>query len=124
VCARGPNQALLRGPSTSPLGSTQHVDAIPDGSQILLSLQRALTGAVQPQLRQASIELDPGSQLVRVRFEYDGPPDPTVKERCSSAATEVIADFPAPWDLDVQHRVVRYPHRLSGLQHVAYRRAE
>ena len=100
------------------------MDAIPDGSQILLSLQRALTGAVPPQLRQASIDLDPSSQLVRVRFEYDGPPDPTVKESCSSAATEVIADFPAPWDLDVQHRVVPYPHRLSGLKHVAYLRAE
>ena len=102
----------------------QHVDSIPDRSQLFLSLQRALTGAVPSQLRQASIELDPGSQLVRVRFEYDGPPDPTVKESCSSAATEVIADFPAPWDLDVQHRVVRYPQRLSGLSQVAYRRAE
>jgi hypothetical protein len=102
----------------------QHVDAIPDRSQILLSLQRALTGAVDSQVRQASIELDPSSQLVRVRFEYDGPPDADVKESCSSAATEVIADFPAPWDLDVQHRVVPYPHRLSALQHVAYRRTE
>ena len=100
------------------------MDAIPDRSQLLLSLQRALTEAVHSQLRQASIELDPSSQLVHVRFEYDGLPDPTVKERCSSAATEVIADFPAPWDLDVQHHVVPYPHRLSGLKDVAYRRAE
>ena len=102
----------------------QHVDAIPDRSQLLLSLQRALAAAVHAQLRQASIELDPSSQLVRVRFEYDGPPDPTVKESCSFAATEVIADFPAPWDLDVQHRVVPYPQRLSGLKHVAYQREE
>ena len=102
----------------------QHVDAIPDRSQLLLSLQRALLGAVHTQLRQASIELDPGSQLVRVRFEYDGPPDPAVKERCSGAATELIADFPAPWDLDVQHRVAPYPQGLTGLKYVAYRRAE
>ena len=100
------------------------MDAIPDRSKLLLSLQRALAGAVHSQLRQASIELDPSAQLVRVRFEYDGPPDPTVKESCSSAATEVIADFPAPWDLDVQHRVVPYPRQLSGLEHVAYRRAD
>jgi len=105
-------------------GVRQHVDAIPDRSQLLLSLQRALLGAVHSQLRQASIELDPSSQLVRVRFEYDGPPDPAVKESCSGAATEVIADFPAPWDLDVQHRVVPYPERLIGLKDVAYRRAE
>ena len=100
------------------------MDAIPDRSQALLSLQRALPGAVNSQLRQASIELDPSSQLVRIRFEYDGPPDPAVKESCSSAATEVIADFPAPWDLDVQHRVVPYPERLVGFKDVAYRRVE
>jgi hypothetical protein len=117
---------LQSGASARPLSYIvrQHVDAIPDRSQLLLSLQRALTGAVHSQLRQASIELDPSSQLVRVRFEYNGPPDPSVKESCSSAATEVIADFPAPWDLDVEHRVVPYPHRLSGLKDVAYRRAE
>jgi len=102
----------------------QHMDAIPDRSQLLLSLQRALPGALHSQLRQASIELDPSSQLVRVRFEYDGQPDPAVKESCSGAATEVIADFPAPWDLDIQHRVVPYPERLVGLKHVAYQRAE
>ena len=100
------------------------MDAIPDRSQLLLTLQRALLGAVHSQLRQASIELDAGSQLVRVRFEYDGRPDAEVKESCSGAAVEVIADFPAPWDLDVQHRVVPYPERLVGLKHVAYRRAE
>ena len=116
----------LGGASGRPLNFTvrQHVDAIPDRSQLLLSLQRALLGAEHSQLRQASIELDPSSQLVRVRFEYDGPPDPAVKESCSGAATEVIADFPAPWDLDVQHRVVPYPERLIGLKHVAYRRAD
>jgi len=100
------------------------MDAIPDRSQLLLSLQRVLLGAVHTQLRQASIELDPGSQLVHVRFEYDGQPDPAVKESCSGTALEVIADFPAPWDLDVQHRVVPYPERLVGLKDVAYRRAE
>ena len=102
----------------------QHMDAIPDRSQVVLTLQRSLAAASHAQHRQASIELDPGSQLVRVRFEYDGPPDPTVKESCSSAATETIADFPAPWDLDVQHRAVPYPHRLAGLKNVAYRREE
>jgi len=100
------------------------LDAIPDRSKLLLSLQRALVASVHSQLRQASIELDPSSQLVRVRFEYDGPPDPAIKESCSGAATELIADFPAPWDLEVQHRVAPYPGRLVGLKYVAYRRAE
>jgi hypothetical protein len=100
------------------------MDAIPDRSELLLSFQRALLGAVHSQLRQASIELDPGAQLVRVRFEYDGAPDPAVKESCSGAAADVIADFPAPWDLDLQHHIVPYPERLTALKHVAYRRAE
>ena len=100
------------------------MDAIPDRSQLLLFLERALLETAHSQLRQASIELDPSAQLVRVRFEYDGPPDPATEESCSGVATELIADFPAPWDLDVQHRVVPYPERLVGLKHVAYRRAE
>ena len=95
------------------------MDAIPDRSQLLLSLQRALLGAVHSQLRQASIELDPSSQLVHVRFEYDGQPDPAVKESCSGTALEVIADFPAPWDHVVLHRVVPYPVGLVGLMDVA-----
>lgn len=102
----------------------QHVDAIPDRSELLLSLQRALLGTAHSELRQASIELDPSAQLVRVRFEYDGPPDPALKESCAGAATELIADFPAPWDLDVQHRAAPYPERLLGLKYVAYRRQE
>ena len=130
LAPRDPGESVgprrLSGVVVRPLNLTvrQHVDAIPDRSQLLLSLQRALLGAVHSQLRQASIELDPSSQLVHVRFEYDGPPDPAVKESCSGAATEVIADFPAPWDLGVQHRVVPYPERLIGLKYVAYRRAE
>ena len=102
----------------------QHVDAIPDRSQLLLALQHALLAAVHSQLRQASIELDAGSQRVRVRFEYDGEPDPAVKESCAIAATDVIADFPAPWDLDEEHRAVPYPEPLMGLKYVAYLRAE
>jgi hypothetical protein len=100
------------------------VDAIPDRSQVLLSFQRTLAGGMHAQLRQASVELHPSSQIVRVRFEYDGTPDAAVKETCSSAATDVISEFPAPWDLNVEHRVVPYPHRLSALENVVYVRRE
>jgi hypothetical protein len=91
---------------------------------LLLSLQRALLGEVHPELRQASIEADQSSQTVRLRFEYDGTPSDTVKESCSCAATEVIADFPTPWQLDEQHISVPAPAPLGPLAHVAYRRAE
>jgi hypothetical protein len=91
---------------------------------LLLSLQRALLGEVHPMLRQASIEADPALQIVRLRFEYDGEPSETVRESCSCAATEVIADFPAPWQLDEQHMAAPAGRPLSPLTHVAYRRAE
>ena len=91
---------------------------------LLLSLQRALLGAVHPQLRQASIEADIQSETVRLRFEYDGEPDDEAREDLSVAAAEVIADFLSPWRLDEQHVSVPLPGTLQPLQHVAFRRAE
>lgn len=93
-------------------------------STLLSSLQRALLGEVHPQLRQVSIDADPETRVVRLRFEYDGEPCETVLESGSCIATEVIADFPTPWRLDEQHVAVAYPNGLSALAHVAYRRWE
>ena len=91
---------------------------------LLLSLQRALLGEIPPSLRQASIEADPALHIVRLRFEYDGEPTGKSQESCSNAATEVIADFPAPWQLDEQHVAAPVPLALAPLALVAYRRAE
>ena len=91
---------------------------------LLLSLQRALLGEVHPVLRQASIEADRVGQIIRLRLEYDGNPSDAARESCSSAAAEVIADFPAPWQLDEQHVSAPAPVPLSPLGFVAYRRAE
>ena len=95
-----------------------------DRPTLLWSLQRALLGEVHSQLRQASIEADPAISVVRLRFEYDGEPSETVLESGSCTASEVIADFPAPWRLDEQHVAVPYPGKLSALAHVAYLRWE
>ena len=95
-----------------------------DRPSLLLSLHRALWGEVHPQLRQASIEADHDAQTIRLRFEYDGEPSEQVLESGSCAAAEVIADFPASWQLDEQHVPVDYPHKLTPLAHVAYRRWE
>ena len=97
---------------------------ISSNSMLLLSLQRALLGEVHASLRQASIEADPALQMIRLRFEYDGEPSATAQESYSFAATEVIADFPAPWQLDEQHLTVPASDPLSPLSHIAYRRAE
>lgn len=95
-----------------------------DRQSLLLSLQRALLGEVHPDLRQASAEVDETNGAVLVRFEYDGLPSEASRESCSCAATEVIADFPAPWQLDEQHVFLPHPEPLAGLRHVAYLRAE
>lgn len=93
-------------------------------TSLLLSLQRGLLGAVHPQLREASIEADGVSLQVYIRFEYDGEPTDQVKESCSCAASEVIADYPAPWNLVEQHISAPLPLALSPLEHIAYQRAE
>jgi len=91
---------------------------------LLLSLQRALLGEIHPQLRQASIRADGAGQVVHIRFEYDGHPSDIVRDSCSRAAAEVVADFSSSWDLDEQHVSIPAPFELAPLAHVAYRRAE
>ena len=100
------------------------MNSLVDSSRLLLSLQRALLGAVHRQLRAASIEVEARTQVVRLRFEYEATPSVAVRESCSVAATEVISDFPAPWGLEEEHVVVTVPARPSPLAHLAYLRAE
>ena len=98
--------------------------ALPSRIDLIMSLQRGLLGKVRPQLRAASIEADPFAKMIRLRFEYDGLAGEDVREGCSCAATEVIADFPEPWQLDEQH-VARLPlERCSPLEHLVYSRHE
>ncbi len=100
------------------------MSSLVDPPRLLLSLQRALLGAVHPQLRAASIEVEASAQVVRVRFEYEGAPAAAALESCSVAASEVLADFPAPWRLEEEHLAVPVPAQLSPLAHVAFLRAE
>jgi hypothetical protein len=90
----------------------------------LLSLQRALLGQVHVELRQASIEIDDGKRLVRIRFEYDGLPSNACRECCSVAAPEVIADLNGSWRVDEQHVEALWPKRPSPLANLAYSRWE
>lgn len=96
----------------------------PNREDLILSLQRGLLGEVHPQLRMASIQADPFAKMVHVRFEYDGEPSDEARECCSCAATEVIADFPAPWNLDEQHIACPAPAKCAPLEHLAYWRHE
>jgi hypothetical protein len=100
------------------------MDSIASRQALVLSLVRGLWGEVHPQLRQASIEADETACIVRLRFEYDGDATGPAQESCSCAATEVISDFPAPWDLDEQHVAAPFPGSLTPLKNVVYRRWE
>jgi hypothetical protein len=91
---------------------------------LLMSFQRALLGAAHRELRQASIEADPVSHRVTVRYEYDGKPSEEAVESGSVAATEVIADFLESWTIHEEHVVVPFPKKLNPLRYVAYARAE
>ena len=100
------------------------MDSFASRQALVLSLVRGLWGEVHPQLRQASIEADESACIVRLRFEYDGEATGPAQESCSCAAAEVIADFPAPWDLDEQHVAAPFPGPLAPLEHVVFRRWE
>lgn len=93
-------------------------------ASLVLSLNRALWGEVHPELRQASIEADATAQVVRLRFEYDGEPTEEVRESCSCASAECIADFPEPWQLEEEHISRPFPQKLSSLRYLVYQRAE
>ena len=75
-------------------------------------------------MRQASVEADPISKVVRLKFEYDGAAVGPAHDSCLAAAAEVIADFPAPWRLEEEHVPTPAKSRLEPLGCIAYRRAE
>lgn len=100
------------------------INSPPTRIDLLLSLQRALIGEVHAELRAASIEADPFGKIVKLRFEYVGEPSEEARECGSCAATEVIADFPAPWGIEEEHVARPLPARCEPLQHLAYRRFE
>ncbi len=90
---------------------------------ILLSIQRALLGAITPRLRAVSVTWDKNSMVLY--FFYDGPISEYDQEESECAATEVLSDFP---DDNVETRHIRcdYPQRppYQGHGAVAYVRHE
>lgn len=96
----------------------------PSRSFLLLSLQRGLLGNVSTDLRQASIEADAPSLVVRLRFEYEAENLDSAQEHCFAAAAEVVSDLPSEWNIQEEHIVVVAGEQLRPLAYVAYRRAE
>lgn len=83
--------------------------------RLLLSVQRALLGAVPPSLRLVTCDLV--SSEIRLCFVLDGPIRPEEEDRIRDAATEVIADFPAPYTIDDRVIRVDFPNPLDDYPH-------
>jgi hypothetical protein len=87
------------------------------------SIQRALIGEVTANMAAVTCALR--QNLIVLRCCYFGTPTPADKERLSAVGTEVIADFPAPYE--ILEECVRYQpsrHLPECLGFWAFMRAE
>ena len=64
-------------------------------SSVLLSVQRALVGEIDPYMRAVSVEWD--ESRIRIHVYYDGlVTDEALGDFDAGAVTQVVADFPYP----------------------------
>jgi hypothetical protein len=87
-----------------------------------LSAQRALLGQVPPVLRALSVAA--AEHCIHFRCYFDGPTSDHDKELLSEAATEIIADFSAPWAISEEYLELPYPEPMRHLEHLIYLRHE
>jgi hypothetical protein len=87
-----------------------------------LSAMRALWGIVTPNLRKMSIkETD---NVISVYFYYDQNPSEEEIDLSEDAATEVIADFSAPFLISCERSVIAYPEKITFEGYLIYSRFE
>ena len=92
---------------------------------LLLSVQRALLGAVPAHLRQVSCGWN--GEWLGLRFIFDGPIGGEATDAAQIVSTEVIADFPDGWMIEETIERMDYPEPLApgaGTPLLAYRRKE
>ncbi len=89
---------------------------------IRLSVQRALWGQVPPSLRAVSVDID--EKRVYFRCIFDGEPTEYDWELMSVAATEIIADFRAPYTIEEEYLSIKVPNTMNHLKYLAYLRHE
>jgi hypothetical protein len=91
---------------------------------LLLSVQRALLGAVPHNLRAVTCDWE-GTEI-KLRFVFDGEIADESQETAWIVGTEVIADFPAPWTISEDIVRLDHPHGLrpGALALWAYLRKE
>ncbi|QPC91860.1 hypothetical protein [Mesorhizobium sp. INR15] len=93
-------------------------------AKLLLSVQRALLGAVSPNLR--AVTCGWHEVEIKLRFVFDGEIAEENFEDAGVVASEVAADFPAPWTVDEDIVRLDCPQdlRLTALTLWAYLRKE
>jgi len=87
-----------------------------------LSGQRALLGNVPGSLRAVSVEFA-GNQI-EFQAVFDGTPSPEDKELLSECATEILADFPAPFTINEVYLSISAPAKIPHLKNLIYSRYE
>ena len=95
---------------------------IKSNRDVILSASRGLWGNVPPSLRAVSVDVD--DQKVYFRCIFDGVPSEDDWEMLSCAATEVIADYPAPYTIDEEYLHIEYPNPMNHLRFMVFLRHE
>ena len=90
--------------------------------QVRLSAQRALLGQVPLSLRSVSVDIN--EHHVYFRCIFDGNPTEYDWELTSVAATEIIADFQAPYVIEEEYLSIEEPNEMKHLKYLIYLRHE
>jgi hypothetical protein len=91
---------------------------------IRMSAQGALLGQIPASLRAVSVDVDKANSKVLLRCIFDGAPTEDDWELLSVAATEIIADFSAPFTIEEEYLETKYPNEMKHLKHLVYLRHE
>ena len=90
--------------------------------EILLSVQRALLGAVSPALRGVTIDWD--RETIRIIAFFDGLISDDDIESMSVVETEVMADFLPEYSVSMETKRFDSPSQITCLKAWAYYRKE
>ncbi|RYX80828.1 hypothetical protein EON83_26900 [bacterium] len=90
--------------------------------RVRLAAQVALWRQVPPILRAVSVDVD--EQKVYFRCICDGVPSESEQELLSCAASELIADFSAPYTIEEEYLQVEFPNPMSHLKFLVFLRYE
>jgi hypothetical protein len=89
---------------------------------LLLSVQRALLGAVPPELRGVTVAWE--GAIIRLRFYLDGPVSDEDRDAMQVVGSEVIADFPDATRIEEEILRRDAPQPMECLEAWAYYRRE